>query len=107
MKCILGSFSPLVKERLLKHLRRCKSAWLRLRYLIVINLLNGRGAYQTADVLGVHNTTVYRVAKRFKAQGELGLLDQPGREKGAAATDRPPARGLRDMNAIARGDEHA
>jgi transposase len=47
----------------------------RIRYLIVINLLNGRPAYQTAEVLGVHNTTVYRVAGRFRAHGEWGLWD--------------------------------
>jgi transposase len=67
-----------VKERLLKQLRRSRDAGVRVRYLIVINLVNGRGAYQTADMLGVHNTTVYRVAKRFRRYGEWGLLD--GRE---------------------------
>jgi hypothetical protein len=41
--------------------------------LIIVNLLNGRSAYQTADVLGIHNTTVYRVGKRFREQGEWGL----------------------------------
>ena len=49
-----------------------------MRYLIIINLLNGRGAYQTAEVLKVHNTTVYQVARRFRERGEWGLLD--GRE---------------------------
>lgn len=34
--------------------------------------------YETADVLGIHNTTVYQVAKRFRQRGEWGLLD--GRE---------------------------
>jgi hypothetical protein len=34
--------------------------------LIIINLLNGRSAYRTTEVLGIHNTTVYRVAKRFR-----------------------------------------
>ena len=67
-----------VKERLLRQLRLCRDAVVRVRYLIIINLLNGRGAYQTADVLGVHNTTVYRIAKRFRHHGEWGLLD--GRE---------------------------
>ena len=67
-----------VKQRLLLNLRRCRQAGVRLRYLIVINLLEGRAAYATAEVLGVHTTTVYRVAKRFRDQGEWGLLD--GRE---------------------------
>ena len=72
-----------VKQRLLRHLRRCRQAGLRLRYLIVINLLNGRGAYPTAEALGVHNTTVYRVAQRFREGGEWGLLD--GREDNGTA----------------------
>jgi transposase len=76
MLSILPSHASLVKERLLKHLRRCRDASLRVRYLIIINLLNKRGAYETAVVLGVHNTTVYRVADRFKTRGEVGLLDR-------------------------------
>jgi len=64
-----------VKERLCKQLRRCRVAAVRIRYLIVLNLLNGRSAYQTAEVLGVHNTTVYRVARRFHDHGEAGLWD--------------------------------
>ena len=64
-----------VKQRLLRHLRRCRDAGLRTRYLIIINLLNGRGAYDTAQVLGIHNTTVYRIAKRFSLYQEAGLLD--------------------------------
>ena len=64
-----------VKERLLKNLRRCRDAKVRLRYLVIVNLLNGRSARETEEVLKVHNTTVYRVAKRFKAYGEAGLCD--------------------------------
>lgn len=64
-----------VKQKLLRHLRRCRDGGLRTRYLIIINLLNGRGAYETANILGVHNTTVYRVAKRFRHYQEAGLLD--------------------------------
>jgi transposase len=64
-----------VKERLLRQLRRCRDAGLRTRYLIIINLLNGRSAYDTAAVLGIHNTTVYRVVKRFGHYQEAGLWD--------------------------------
>lgn len=67
-----------VKQKLLRYLRQCRDARTRLRYLMIINLLNGRGAYQTAQVLSVHNTTVYQVAKRFRERGAWGLLD--GRE---------------------------
>ncbi|HJZ92950.1 MAG TPA: IS630 family transposase [Gemmataceae bacterium] len=78
MSAILPKLGFFVKDRLRKGLRRCRSAALRVRYLIVLNLSNGRGAYETAAVLAVHNTTVYRVVRRFHEHGEWGLLD--GRE---------------------------
>ena len=88
MPTIVPKVRHSVKQRLLRNLRRCRQAGLRLRYLIVVNLLGGRGAYQTAEALGVHNTTVYRVARRFRERGEWGLLD--GREdNGAAKFDGP------------------
>ena len=65
-----------VKERLLRHLRRCRGAGLKTRYLIVVNLVSGRSPTHTAEALGVHRSTVYRVARRFTAGGELGLLDR-------------------------------
>src|SRR6516162_10124107 len=75
MPSILAGVRFSVKEKLCKQLRRCRLAAVRIRYLIVLNLLNGRSAYQTAAVLGVHNTTVYRVAGRFREHGEWGLWD--------------------------------
>jgi transposase len=78
MHSILGDVRFSVKEKLCRQLRRCRNAGVRVRYLIIINLLNGRSAYQTAAVLAVHNTTVYRVARRFRQQGEWALWD--GRE---------------------------
>jgi transposase len=75
MPSILRGARFSVKEKLCKQLRRCRIAAVRIRYLIVLNLLNGRSAYQTAEVLRVHNTTVYRVARRFRDHGEWGLWD--------------------------------
>jgi transposase len=75
MTAILAGVRCSVKEKLCRHLRRCRNASIRIRYLMIINLLNGRSAYQTAEVLGVHNTTVYRVARRFRAHGEWSLWD--------------------------------
>jgi transposase len=75
MCSILGDLRRSVKEKLCRQLRRCSKASVRVRYLIVINLLNGRSAYETAEVLGVHNTTVYRVARRFREGGEWSLWD--------------------------------
>ena len=51
---------------------------MRVRYLIILNVWNGRGARDIEQVLNVHNTTVYRVAQRFQEHGEAALLD--GRE---------------------------
>jgi transposase len=78
MRTILPGVRWGVKEKLCQDLRRCLDAGVRLRYLMIINLLNGRSAYHTAAVLGVHNTTVYRVARRFRTHGEWALWD--GRE---------------------------
>ena len=76
MATILPYYPPYASRiAWLKHLRRCRDAKLHRRYLIVINLLHRRGAYDIAEQLKVLNTTVYRVAKRFREQGEVGLLD--------------------------------
>lgn len=64
-----------VKEKLCRQLRCCRQADVRVRYLIVLNLLNGRSARETAEILGVHNTTVYRVARRFRDGGPWRLWD--------------------------------
>jgi transposase len=53
-----------------------------VRYLIIFNLWSGRGARVIEAVLGVHNTTVYRVAKRFHERGEASLWD--GRDANGA-----------------------
>ena len=37
-----------VKEQLLRSLRRCRQARVRLRYLVVLNLANGRSVAETA-----------------------------------------------------------
>jgi transposase len=75
MSTILPKLRFSVKERLLRWLRRCRSAGLKTRLLIILNLHHGRSPTQTAEVLHVHRTTVYRVAQRFREQGEVGLLD--------------------------------
>ena len=70
MSAILPGLRFSVKDKLCKQLRRCRLAAVRLRYLMILNLLSGRSARQTAEVLGVHNTTVYRVARRFREHSE-------------------------------------
>jgi transposase len=76
MEGILPAVRWSVKERLLRSLRKCPEARLRTRYLIVVNLIQGRTAEDTSRVLSVARSTVYRVAKRFREEGELGLVDR-------------------------------
>jgi len=64
------------KERLFKNLRRCGDATLRIRYLIIANLIHKRTPAHIAGVLKVHRSTVYRVAARFREAGEGGLVDR-------------------------------
>jgi transposase len=71
-----------VKQKMSKRLQKCPIALVRIRYLIVFNLWNGRGAREIEPILNVHNTTVYRVAKRFRERGEAALWD--GRENNGA-----------------------
>src|SRR5262245_55009300 len=75
MADILPRIRFAVKERLLRHLRRCRDARLKTRLLILLNLHAGRSPRDTAAALRVHRDTVYRVARRFRAHGEAGLLD--------------------------------
>jgi putative transposase len=76
MPTILPKLRFSVKERLVKHLRHCRDAALKTRYLILVNLASGRSPTETADALRVHRSTIYRVAQRFRERGELGLLDR-------------------------------
>jgi transposase len=71
---------------------------------MVFNLWNGRSARQTAAVLGVSNTTVYRVAERFREYGEAGLYD--GREGNGAAKLDPDYLGLLDQIVRSRPSDH-
>ena len=74
------------KEWLSKQLARCTAARQRTRYLIIVNLLNGRSAAETTCVLQVGRSTVYDVAKRFREHGEVGLVDRR-EENGARKLD--------------------
>jgi transposase len=84
MALILPRPGFFVKQRFLKRFQGCRQAGVRVRYLIILNVWNGRGPRQIAKVLNIHNTTVYRVVKRFQQHGEAGLWDgreDNGREK--------------------------
>lgn len=78
MDGILPKSAFAVKHRIVRHMRECRGAGLKTRYLIIVNLLHGRSPRQVATALSVDRSTVYRVAARFRQFGEAGLLD--GRE---------------------------
>ncbi len=76
MTAIVPHLRYSAKQHLLKQLRRCRSAGLKTRYLIIVNLVSGRSAAATADALRVGRSTVYAVAQRFRTAGEAGLVDR-------------------------------
>ena len=78
MAFILPRPGYFVKQRFLKRFRKCRQALVRIRYLIIINNWNGRSAREIEKVLKTHNTTVYRVVRKFRERGEGALWD--GRE---------------------------
>jgi transposase len=64
------------QQHLLQHMRQCRTAGLKTRYLIIVNLVSGRSAAATADALNVGRSTVSAVAQRFRTAGEAGLVDR-------------------------------
>jgi transposase len=86
MEGIVPSLRQSAKDRLVNQLRLCGEAKLKLRYLIIVNLVNGRTATETAGILKVGRSTVYDVAARFREFGEAGLVDRR-EENGAHKLD--------------------
>lgn len=76
MDGILPKLRWIDKERLVKRMRRCRDARLKGHYLVIVNLFDGRSMRETAKALGIAPSTVWRVARRFREQGEVGLLDR-------------------------------
>src|SRR5436309_1096912 len=100
MTAIVPHLRYSAKQHLLKQLRRCRNAGLKTRYLIILNLVNGRSAAATADVLSVGRSTVYAVAQRFRTAGEAGLVDRR-EENGPRKLDE---RYLATLYEVARSD---
>ncbi len=65
-----------VKRLFLKNMRRCRDAGRQRRYLVILNLLNGRPASEVAEVVRMSPGSVYRIARRFSEHGEIGLYDR-------------------------------
>lgn len=76
MEGIVPVVSRRAKQRLQQNLKLCRDADLRARYLIIVNLLDGRSVSDTSRAVGVARCTVYRVAARFRESGEAGLIDR-------------------------------
>lgn len=76
MDGIVGQMSRADKRRLEKRCRNLKDGDLKTRYLIVLNLVEGRSVTDTARALKFGRSTVYRVARRFREKGVDGLVDQ-------------------------------
>lgn len=75
MDGIVPKMSRADKRRLEKRCRKLKDGDQKTRYLIILNLADGRSAVDTARALKVHRSTVYRVAARFCEEGADGLID--------------------------------
>ena len=64
------------KERIRRNLRKCRGIGLKIRYLIIVNLMSGRSVAETVAALQVGRSTVYKVAGRFREYREMGLIDR-------------------------------
>jgi transposase len=76
MEGIIGVLSRRDKRKLEKRCRTCTDGRLKARYLIILNVAEGRSASDTAKALRVGRSTVYRVVARFMEQGLEGLVDR-------------------------------
>ena len=104
MALILPKPGFFVKQRFEKRFQECRQALVRVRYLIIINVWNGRSARVIEQVLKVHNTTVYRVVKRFRERGEASLWD--GREDNGVEKLSEDFLGLLDQIVRSNAQDH-
>ena len=104
MPLILPPARCFVKQRFQKRFRQCRQAAVRIRYLIVISVWNGRSAREIENLLEVHNTTVYRVIERFRERGEASLWD--GREDNGSRKLSEDYLGLLDRIVRSNAQQH-
>ena len=78
MEGILPRLPDLVKRRISKLVQKTRDAGVHRRGMIILNLSHRRTVAETARVVGVAESTVRRVAERFRECGEASLFD--GRE---------------------------
>ena len=65
MDGIVPKMSRVDKRRFEKCCRKLKDGAQKTRYLIILNLVDGRSVGDTAKALKVNRSTVYRVAEDF------------------------------------------
>lgn len=82
MKRIVPQTPWTVKQKMNRRFQKCRIATVRIRYLVIFNLWNGRRVKDIESILNLHNTTIYRIARRFRELGEASLWD--GREDNGA-----------------------
>ena len=87
MEGIIPKLSRQTKRSLEKRSKKADGD-LRIRMLIILNLADGITASEVAQRLKVSRSTVYRVAARFRDEGEDGLIDRR-EENGATKLDDP------------------
>jgi transposase len=68
--------SSRAKQRLIGQMRKCQDAKMKTRYRIIISLAEEATPAETARLLKVARSTVYRIARRFRESGEAGLVDR-------------------------------
>lgn len=76
MDVIVSRLSRSDKTRLTRTMRRCPDPRMRARYLIILTLADGVSPTETAKRVRTSRSTVYRVAERFRIEGERGLDDR-------------------------------
>lgn len=76
MKGIVVCLGRSCNRRFRKMASQTKDPKLARRYLMILNLDEGRSVAETACALGVSESTVRRLRNRFSQHGEAGLIDR-------------------------------
>lgn len=76
MEGIIPKLARPRKRRLARTARCCQDGPLRTRYMIIVNLADGRMPGDVAACQNVSRSTVYRIAARFREFDEAGLIDR-------------------------------
>ena len=75
------------RRKMLRHMRRVKDGTTKNRYQVVWLYAQGHGCDEVALALGCARSTASRVARRYEAIGEAGLLDGRKEPKAEKVTD--------------------